>query len=48
MLKTPLLHPRILSALGRGGHRSKVLITDGNYPAWTRRGPNAEVVKRIL
>ncbi len=48
MLKTPLLHPQILSALGRGGHSSKVLIADGNYPAWTRRGPNAEVVNLNL
>ncbi len=48
MLKTPLLHPQILSALGRGGHSSKVLIADGNYPAWTRRGPHAEVVNLNL
>ena len=48
MLKTPLLHPQILSALGRGGHSSKVLIADGNYPVWTRRGPNAEVVNLNL
>ena len=48
MLKTLLLHPQILSALGRGGHSSQVLIADGNYPAWTRRGPNAEVVNLNL
>lgn len=44
MLKTTLLHPHILSALGRAGHGSKVLISDGNYPHWTKKGPNAEVV----
>jgi len=44
MLKTELLHPHILAALARAGHGSKVLISDGNYPHWTRRGPNAEVV----
>lgn len=44
MLKNQLLHPQITAALGRGGHSSKVLISDGNYPHWTRRGPNAEVV----
>lgn len=44
MLKTPLLHPQILSALARSGHGSKVLISDGNYPHWTTRSPNAEVV----
>lgn len=44
MLKTQLLHPQILAALARAGHGSKVLISDGNYPHWTTRGPNAEVV----
>jgi L-fucose mutarotase len=32
MLKTKLLHPEILDALGRSGHGSQVLIADGNYP----------------
>lgn len=44
MLKSQLLHPHILAALGRAGHSSKVLISDGNYPHSTRKGPNAEVV----
>lgn len=44
MLKSKLLHPQILAALARAGHSSKVLISDGNYPHWTRKGPNAEVV----
>jgi len=44
MLKNQLLHPQILAALARAGHGSKVLISDGNYPHWTRRGPNAELV----
>ena len=44
MLKTPILHPQILHALGRAGHSSKILIADGNYPHFTKRGPNAEVV----
>lgn len=44
MLKTPLLHPYMLAALASGGHGSKVLISDGNYPHGTRRGPNAELV----
>lgn len=43
MLRGPLLHPQIAAALGRAGHGSKVLIADGNFPHWTRRGPNAEV-----
>ena len=44
MLKTPILHPQILQALGRAGHSSKILISDGNYPHHTKRGPNAEIV----
>ena len=44
MLKSQLLHPQIIQALGKAGHGSKVLISDGNYPHWTKRGPNAEVV----
>jgi len=44
MLKHQLLHPQILAALARAGHSSKVLISDGNYPHWTRHGPNAEMV----
>ena len=44
MLKGQLLHPQIIQALGRAGHGAKVLISDGNYPHWTKRGRNAEVV----
>ena len=44
MLKTTLIHPQILHALGRAGHGSKILISDGNYPHATARGPNAELV----
>ena len=35
MLKTKLLHPEILSALGSNGHGSRLLIADGNYPFTT-------------
>jgi len=44
MTRTPILHPQVLNALARAGHSSKVLIADGNYPSYTRRGPNADVV----
>jgi L-fucose mutarotase len=44
MLKTQLLHPQISAALSRAGHTSKVLISDGNFPHSTRRGPNCELV----
>lgn len=41
MLKTTLLHPEILYALGAAGHGSKVLISDGNYPHTTGSNPAA-------
>src|SRR4051812_43895978 len=44
MLKGRLLHPQITAALAPAGHGSKVLISDGNYPHSTTKGPNAEVV----
>ena len=44
MLKTELLHPDILRIAARAGHHAKILITDGNYPASTKRGPNSELV----
>lgn len=44
MLTGKLIHPEILEALAGGGHGSKVLIADGNYPVSTKRGANATVV----
>ncbi len=44
MLKTELIHPEILSALGSAGHGSKVLIADGNYPFGTGTSPSAKRV----
>ena len=32
MLKTKILHPEILSALGSNGHGARVLIADSNFP----------------
>src|ERR1700710_585241 len=48
MLKSTLLHPQILSAIARAGHHGKVLIADGNYPASSTLGPNAELVSLQL
>jgi L-fucose mutarotase len=48
MLKHQLIHPKINEVLGRAGHHSVILIADGNYPAWTKRGPNAELVSLNL
>src|ERR1051325_10678135 len=44
MLKHQLIHPKINEIVGRAGHHAKILIADGNYPASTKKGPNAEVV----
>src|SRR5215210_930660 len=44
MLKHQLIHPQINEVLGRAGHHARVLIADGNYPASSKKGPNAEVV----
>jgi L-fucose mutarotase len=48
MLKHTLLHPDILRVLARAGHHAKVLIADGNYPASSTLGPNAELVSLQL
>jgi L-fucose mutarotase len=44
MLKHQLIHPEINRVLAQAGHHSMILIADGNYPASTKRGPNAELV----
>ncbi len=48
MLKHRLIHPKINEVIGRAGHHAKILIADGNYSAWSKRGPNAEVVSLNL
>ncbi|MEO1994223.1 MAG: RbsD/FucU family protein [Planctomycetaceae bacterium] len=48
MLHHELIHPRINEVLARAGHHAKVLIADGNYPASTTLGPNAELVSLNL
>jgi L-fucose mutarotase len=42
MLNTDLIHPQLLAALGRSGHGSKILLTDGNYPHSTGAPASAE------
>ncbi len=44
MLKQLLIHPTICHVLGQAGHHAKVLIADGNYPASSKIGPNAQLV----
>lgn len=48
MLRHTLIHPKITEVLARAGHSSKILIADGNYPAGTAIGPNAELVSLNL
>jgi L-fucose mutarotase len=48
MLRHQLLHPKINEVLGRAGHHGKILIADGNYPASSTLGPNAELVSLNL
>lgn len=48
MLLSKLIHPQILSVLAASGHHSTILIADGNYPAFNKRGPNAQLVSLNL
>jgi L-fucose mutarotase len=48
MLKHRLIHPKINEVIGRAGHHGRILIADGNYPASSKKGPNAEVVSLNL
>lgn len=44
MLKTPIIHPTIMEALGRSGHFAQVVIADGNLPVGAMSGPNSTTV----
>ena len=44
MIDAKLIHPQILSALGKAGHGATILIPDGNYPVATNAHPRAERV----
>ena len=48
MLKHQLIHPQISQILAAAGHHATVLIADGNYPASSKKGPNAQVVSLNL
>ena len=48
MLKHQLIHPQINAILGRAGHHGTILIADGNYPASSTLGPNAQLVSLNL
>ncbi|MDO7086563.1 RbsD/FucU family protein [Pseudocolwellia sp. AS88] len=44
MLKTAVIHPTIMEALGRSGHFAQVVIADGNLPVGAMTGPNSTLV----
>jgi L-fucose mutarotase len=48
MLKHTLIHPEISAVLAAAGHHATVLIADGNYPASSKKGPNARLVSLNL
>ena len=48
LLHSQLIHPEINGILGAAGHHSKVLICDGNYPASSKIGTEAELVSLNL
>ena len=48
LLHSQLIHPEINGVLGQAGHHSKVLICDGNYPASSKIGSEAELVSLNL
>ncbi|MCA9266902.1 MAG: RbsD/FucU family protein [Planctomycetales bacterium] len=48
MLKHKLIHPQISGILAQAGHHATILIADGNYPASSKKGPQAQVVSLNL
>jgi L-fucose mutarotase len=44
VLRTPLIHPPLLAALGAAGHAGKVLIADANYSVSTNVNPRATLI----
>ncbi len=44
MLRQKLIHPDLNRIVGAAGHHARILIADGNYPASSKKGPNAELV----
>ncbi|NDR58497.1 RbsD/FucU domain-containing protein [Aliiruegeria sabulilitoris] len=44
MIKSDVIHPQILGALARAGHKARILISDANYSFVTNSAPGAEIV----
>ena len=48
MLTAKLIQPQMIAALSRCGHRSKVLIADGNYPLAEKSGSAEKVYLGLM
>lgn len=48
MLRSKLIHPDISRVVAAAGHHATILIADGNYPASSKKGPNAELISMNL
>ena len=44
MLRSPLIHPPLLAALGAAGHGARVLLADANYSHSTNVYPGAALI----
>ena len=44
MLRSPLIHPQLLAALGAAGHGARVLLADANYSHSTNVYPGAALI----
>ncbi len=44
MIKSKIIHPELISTLAKCGHKTKILIADGNYSFVTNSSQNATIV----
>lgn len=44
MLTGKLLHPELLYEIAKCGHGDQILITDGNYPKYSKKYPDARLI----
>ncbi|HAT3636708.1 TPA: RbsD/FucU transporter [Raoultella ornithinolytica] len=44
MIKTEIIHPDLLQALAKCGHKANILIADANYSFLTNSSPRARII----
>ncbi|MFT2097473.1 RbsD/FucU family protein [Marinomonas sp. 2405UD66-6] len=44
MIKSKIIHPELLRCLANCGHKTKILIADGNYSFVTNSSPQANII----